>query len=386
MSLNVEFFQYLLAFIAVLTVVVFIHEFGHFIVARKCGVKVQAFSIGFGREIVGFTDKHGTRWKLAWIPLGGYVKFIDDENSASVPSREALDKMSPDEQAGAFQKKPLAQKAAIVLAGPLFNIISAILIYFGMFWLIGTYGAEALVDEVIADSAAAKAGLRSGDRITAIDGEAVKRFSDLQRAVGPSAGRSLSFTIDRNGKTLTVAITPELRETVDPIGNKVQIGAIGIKRPNSELVHQPHGFFESIGLAFKETTFISQQIVTSIPKLPGAIYKVFRGQSQSELGGPVAIAKMTGQAAKSGPAVLIGWIAVFSIMLGIMNLLPIPLLDGGHLMFFALEAVRGKPLDEAKMEMSYRVGLTILGTMMLAATANDLGPYLSALARKLGLG
>ncbi len=368
-----------LAFIAVLTVVVFIHEFGHFIVARKCGVKVQAFSIGFGREIVGFTDKHGTRWRLAWIPLGGYVKFVDDENSASVPSREALDKMTPDQKAGAFQTKPLLHRAAIVAAGPIFNIVSAVLIYILTFWTLGTYGSEPVVDEVLADSAAAKAGLQQGDRIVSIEGSAMQRFSDLQRIVGQSPGRPLSFTLERKGKPITVTITPELRDVTDPLGNKVQVGVIGIKRAQGAVEHKPHGFVESVGLGFKETGYIATQIISSLPKLPQAIAKVFTGTRQSELGGPIAIAEMTGQAVKSGLGGLLGWIAVFSIMLGIMNLLPIPLLDGGHLMFYGLEALRGKPLDERKQELSFRIGMAILATMMFAAIIGDV-------MRKLGVG
>ena len=368
-----------LAFIAVLTVVVFIHEFGHFIVARKCGVKVQAFSIGFGREIVGYTDKYGTRWKLAWIPLGGYVKFVDDENSASVPSREALENMTPDQKTGAFQTKPLLHRAAIVAAGPIFNIVSAILIYILTFWTLGTYGVDPIVGEVLPESAASKAGLQQGDRITAIEGTTMSRFSDLQRIVSQSPGRPLSFSIERQGKPTALTITPKLSETVDPLGNKVQIGLIGIKPAATAAVHTRHGLAESIGLGFKETGFIATQIVKSLPQLPQAIAKVFTGNKQSELGGPIAIAEMTGKAVKSGIGGLLGWIAVFSIMLGIMNLLPIPLLDGGHLMFYGLEALRGKPLDERKQELSFRIGMAILATMMFAAILGDV-------MRKFGMG
>ncbi len=370
-----------LVFLAVLTVVVFIHELGHFLVARWCGVAVQVFSIGFGRELVGFTDRYGTRWKFAWIPLGGYVKFVDDENGASAPSREKLEQMSAVDREGAFQTKPLRQRAAIVAAGPAFNLISAVLIYVLTFWAFGTYGVEAVVDEVIPDSAAARAGLVSGDKIVKISNQPIERFSDLQRIVGQSPGKQLNFVIDRGGQSISTTITPELRDITDPIGNKVQVGVIGIKRTAGvdRIQHQQHGFVEAVDLGLRETGYIATQIVTSIPKLPGAILKVFSGQRQSEIGGPIAIAEMTAHASKGGISSLLGWVAVFSIMLGIMNLLPIPMLDGGHLMFYAVEAIRGRPLDESKQELGFKIGVAILATMMFAALLGDV-------MRKLGIG
>ena len=368
-------------FIAVLTVVVFIHELGHFLAARWCGVGVQAFSIGFGREIVGFYDRQGTRWKLCWIPLGGYVRFIDDETAASTSSGSALDRLSSEERKRAFQTQPLGNRALVVAAGPAFNIASAVLIYIATFWLIGTYGTAAVVDEVIADSAAAKAGIKSGDRVAEIAGKPVQRFSDLQRIVSQSPGQSLEFVIDRNGKALAVSITPELREITDPIGNKVQVGVIGIKRTAGadHWEHKTHSLWEATQLGFSETGYVSWQIISSLPKLPGAILKTLSGQRQSEIGGPIAIAEMTAHASKSGVAGILGWLAVFSIMLGIMNLLPIPILDGGHLLFYAVEAVRGRPLDERKQEIGFRIGLAILATMMFAALFGDI-------MRKLGIG
>lgn len=368
-------------FIAVLTVVVFIHELGHFLVARWCGVRVQAFSIGFGKEIFGFHDRHGTRWKFCWLPLGGYVRFIDDESAASTSSESALERLSEEERKGAFQSQPLRNRALVVAAGPAFNIASAILIYILTFWLIGTYGTAAVVDEVLPDSAAAKAGLRSGDRIAQIAGSPIERFSDLQRIVSQSPGQPLEFVIDRDGKMIALTIKPDLREVTDPIGNKVQVGMIGIKRQagTDRLEHKTHGLLEATQLGLKETGYVSWQIVSSLPKLPGAILKTLSGQRQSELGGPIAIAEMTAHASKNGVAGTLGWIAVFSIMLGIMNLLPIPILDGGHLMFYALEAARGQPLDPRKQEIGFRIGLAILATMMFAAIFGDI-------MRKLGIG
>lgn len=368
-------------FIAVLTVVVFIHELGHFLVARWCGVRVQAFSIGFGREIFGFHDRHGTRWKFCWLPLGGYVRFVDDESAASTSSEAALDKLSEEEKRGAFQSQPLRNRALVVAAGPAFNIASAIIIYILTFWLIGTYGTAAVVDEVLPDSAAAKAGLRSGDRVAEIAGSPIERFSDLQRIVSQSPGRPLDFVIDRDGKMIALSIQPDLREVTDPLGNKIQVGMIGIKRQagTDHVEHKTHGLLEATQLGFKETGYVSWQIISSLPKLPGAILKTLSGQRQSELGGPIAIAEMTAHASRAGVSGTLGWIAVFSIMLGIMNLLPIPILDGGHLMFYAVEAVRGRPLDPRKQELGFRIGLAILATMMFAAIFGDI-------MRKLGIG
>jgi len=368
-------------FLAVLTLVVFIHELGHFLVARWCGISVQAFSIGFGREIVGFYDRHGTRWKFCWIPLGGYVRFVDDESAASNSSSESLSRLTPEQRRGAFQTQPLRNRALVVAAGPAFNIASALIIYILTFWLIGTYGTAAVVDEVMPESAAARAGLKPGDRVTEIGGKPIEWFSDLQRVVNQSPGKDLEFTVDRDGKLMTVMLRPELKEITDPIGNKVQVGIVGIKRVGGidRTEHKTRNLWESAQLGVSETAYVSWQIISSLPRLPGAIMKTLSGQRQSEIGGPIAIAEMTAHASKGGIGGMLGWIAVFSIMLGIMNLLPIPVLDGGHLMFYAVEAVRGRPLDERKQEIGFRIGLAILATMMFAAIIGDI-------MRKLGIG
>lgn len=376
-----NFLGVVLPFLAVLTLVVFIHELGHFLVARWCGVTVRVFSVGFGREVFGWNDRHGTRWRFAWIPLGGYVKFVDDESAASKPSSEALARLSPAERKGAFQSQSVLKRALVVAAGPAFNIASAVLIYIAIFWLLGTYGTAPIVDEVIPQSAAARAGVKPGDRITSIAGTAVKRFADLQRVVSQSAGTPLQFEVVRNGQTLSLAMTPELKEISDPLGNKIGVGVIGIKRAPSQdhWEHTQHNLLDATRMGFAETGYVSWQIISSLPRLPGAIAKTLSGQRQSEIGGPIAIAEMTAHASKSGLGGFLGWIAVFSIMLGIMNLLPIPVLDGGHLMFFAYEAVRGKPLDAHKQEWGFRIGLAILATMMFAALFGDI-------LRKLGIG
>jgi regulator of sigma E protease len=376
-----HFLSLTVPFIAVLTIVVFIHEFGHFIVARWCKVGIRAFSIGFGREIAGFTDRHGTRWKFCWLPLGGYVRFIDDESEASAPSKAGLERLTPDERKTAFQAQPLLNRALVVAAGPAFNIISAAIIYALTFWFIGTYGTAAVVDEILPGSAAERAGLAKGDRVTEIQGASIKYFADLQRVVSQRPGEKLEFVIERSGKPRLVSITPELREIVDPIGNKVQVGVIGIKRVagTDHWEHETHSLPESVWLGIAKTGDISWQIIAGLPRLPRAIFMTLTGQRQSDIGGPIAIAEMTAQASKGGTPALLSWIAAFSIMLGIMNLLPIPVLDGGHLMFYGLEALRGRPLDEKKQELGFRIGLAILATMMFAAILGDI-------MRKFGIG
>ena len=219
-----------LAVLFVLSVVIFIHELGHFLVARWCGVRVKTFSLGFGREIFGFTDRYQTRWRIAWIPLGGFVKFVDDENGASVPSREALQRMSPAEREGAFQTKPLWARSAIVAAGPLANFVLAIVVFAITFTFVGVNVTSPRVDELVPDSAAARAGLQSGDLIVAIDGQSIESFADMQRIVSASADRELSFDINRNGANVLIKATPERREISDRFGNKLRVGVIGIKR------------------------------------------------------------------------------------------------------------------------------------------------------------
>lgn len=360
-----------------LTIVVFIHEMGHFLVARWCGVRVHTFSIGFGRRSIGFNDRYGTRWQLAWIPLGGYVRFIDDENAASAPSREAVERLPESERSGAFQSKSIAQRAAIVIAGPLFNIISAMLIFFGFFWWFGLYETPAAIGRVVPGTPAEEAGLRPGDRLLAIDGRPLSGFADLFGIVGQSAEKPLRFTVDRGGQPLSVLVTPRI-EISEPVpGCKIKVGKIGVGPPAR--THVVLGGGESAVAAVRETGHLSWEIIKGMPKIPAAIGKVFRFQSQCDIGGPFTIADVTAQAATNGIESFIRWMAVFSVILGLMNLLPIPLLDGGHLVFYALEAVRGRPLDERKQELAFKFGLVIIATMMMAA-------FISDITRKLGLG
>jgi regulator of sigma E protease len=360
--------MYGLAFFTVLMIVVFFHELGHFLVARWCGVKVSAFSIGFGPEIGGFYDRHGTRWKLSWIPLGGYVKFMDDENAASVPSPEAIANMSPEERAGAFHAKPLWQRAAVVAAGPAANFILAIVIFTFWFWSQGVYSTEARVDEVVPDSPAARAGLMTGDVVTAIDGQPITVFEQIQRTVSLNVGKTLKFEVERGGQTVEIPVTPEVREHVDEAGDTVRMVLIGVRRKTGEdgVKRYDPGFVEAIGLAADRTWFV-------VTGTLGYFGDVIGGrQGADQLGGPIRIADVAGRVASQGWEYIIQLAAFLSVSVGLINLFPIPLLDGGHLMFYAVEAVRGRPLDERHQEIGFRIGLAVVLSVMIFATFNDL--------------
>ena len=356
-----------LAFLFVLTVVIFVHELGHFLVARWCGVRVKTFSIGFGREIFGFNDRYNTRWRLAWIPLGGYVKFLDDENGASVPSREALQRMSATEREGAFQTKPLASRAAIVAAGPIANFLLAILVFALTFTFVGVNVTAPRVDELVADGAAARAGFKAGDVIVSIEGQKIEAFADMQRIVSASADTELTFGVDRSGTLLSIKATPERREISDRFGNKLKVGVIGIKRnaTQQEWQFKHYGPLEAVGLAVKESYYI-------VSRTLGYLYDVVtRRESGDQLGGPLRIADISGQVASLGFLALINLTAVLSVSIGLINLFPIPLLDGGHLMFYAIEAVRGRPLSERAQEVGFRIGLAIVLLLLVYTTYQD---------------
>jgi regulator of sigma E protease len=364
-----SFLAVLLPFLFVLTVVVFFHELGHFLVARWCGVKVKAFSIGFGKEIFGFYDRHGTRWRFAWIPLGGYVKFLDDENSASVPSRAALEKMTPSERAGAFQSQPLAARCAIVAAGPVANFLLAIVIFALTFTFVGVQVTAPRVDELVADGPAATAGFRSGDVIVSIDGQAIETFADMQRIVSASADHELGFEVNRGGVLLKLKVTPARREISDRFGNKLRVGVIGIRRnpTQAEWEFKRYGPIESLGLGVRETVFI---ITRTLSYLGDVIMGL---ESADQMRGPIGIAEISGQVASAGIVPLLSLTAVLSVSIGLINLFPIPLLDGGHLLFYLIEAVRRRPLSERTQEIGFRIGLAVVLMLMMFATWNDLG-------------
>jgi regulator of sigma E protease len=360
---------YLLPFLFVLTIVVFIHELGHFLVARWCGVGIKAFSIGFGPEIVGFNDRYGTRWKISWIPLGGYVKFIDDENAASAGGgRRTLDQLTPEERARSFQGKSLAQRAAVVAAGPIANFVLAIVIFTAIFGIFGERITAAKVDVVNPGSVAERAGFLAGDRVISIDGSATESFGEMQRIVGMSPDKPLHFMVERGGKTVDITVTPELKEITDRFGNTMRMGLLGIQRNAApeEWTLQRHDPVTALVMALKETYFV-------ISRSLGYLYDVVTGrESADQLGGPIRIAQVSGQVATAGFVALLNLAAIISVSIGLINLFPIPMLDGGHLLFYGIEALRGRPLSEGTQEIGFRIGLAFVLMLMIFATWNDL--------------
>jgi regulator of sigma E protease len=359
---------YIIPFLFVLTIVVFFHELGHFLVARWAGVKVLTFSLGFGPELFGFNDRHGTRWKLSAIPLGGYVKFFGDDSEASTPSADALRTMTDDERSVSFHHKKVGPRAAIVAAGPIANFLLAIVIFAALFTFFGKPSQTARVDSVQENSAAATAGFKPGDVVTAIDGDAIESFTDMQRIVSTKAGTPLVFTIKRGDELVTLNGTPQLREVKDTFGNVHRVGILGITRANApgDTVTKPVNPATAVWLGVKETWFVVDRTISYI----GGI---FTGRENADqVGGPIRIAQISGQVATIGLSALIHLAAVLSVSIGLLNLFPVPLLDGGHLLFYAVEAIRGKPLSERSQELGFRVGLALVLMLMLFATYNDI--------------
>ncbi|WP_395685337.1 RIP metalloprotease RseP [Aestuariivirga sp.] len=355
---------YAIPFLVALTVIVFIHELGHFLVARWCGVDVESFSIGFGREIFGWHDRNGTRWKVSWIPLGGYVKFRGDANAASLPSAEALEKARQDP--GNFHGKPVWQRAAVVAAGPIANFLLAIAIFATLFMSVGVPVIEPRVDEVLQGSAAERAGIRKGDVIVSIDGSAIADFSALQQAVMNRAGEELTVVIDRSGEMISLPIVPDLREEADNFGGKFRIGVLGVRNnPEGPVRYEVLGPAEALERSVVRTWFVIDTTFSYIRKL------VSGRESADQLGGPISIAKAAGDAASLGTFQFVSVIAFLSISIGLLNLFPIPMLDGGHLVYYAIEAVRGRPIGENAQEWGFRIGFSLVIMLMVVGTWND---------------
>jgi regulator of sigma E protease len=349
------------------TLVVFIHEFGHFIVARWCGIKVLVFSIGFGPELIGFDDRHGTRWKFAAIPLGGYVKFFGDENAASVPDAGAVASMTQDERRVSFFHQPVWARAAVVAAGPLANFILAIVIFTALFMFYGKQETAARVDEVIPNSAAAAAGFRPGDLVVAINGKEIESFNDMKEIVALSAGETLKVTVERGGAHIDLQATPTLTEEKDIFGNVHRVGQLGIKQSIApqDIKTRKYGPVAAFGLALHQTWSVVDQTFSYLGKL------AVGHASPDQLGGPIRIAQMSAQMATLGFATFMSWTGLISVSIGLLNLFPIPLLDGGHLLFYGIEASRGRPLSERAQEVGFRIGFAILLMLMIFATVND---------------
>ncbi|MBN9256079.1 MULTISPECIES: RIP metalloprotease RseP [unclassified Mesorhizobium] len=359
----------LVPFLFVLTVVVFVHEMGHYLVGRWCGIGVRAFSIGFGPELLGFNDKHGTRWKLCAIPLGGYVKFVGDMNAtSSQPTADEMEELTDEERKVAFHTQPVWKRAATVVAGPLFNFLLTIVVFAVLFSAYGRYVSEPMVAEVTAGSPAAQAGIQPGDRFVSVDGSKVETFADVQRLVSGRAGDAISFVMLRDGKEVTVTATPQLMEQEDALGNKVKVAVIGVVN-NRELgqprlvTYSPAG---ALTAAVEETGHIIERTGQFLKRF------VVGREDKCQLGGPVKIADMAGKAAKLGFEWLVQLVALLSVGIGILNLLPIPPLDGGHLLFYGVEAVIRRPVSERMMEMAYRAGLLLVLGFMGFVFWNDL--------------
>lgn len=353
-----------MVFIGVIGTLVFVHEFGHYYVARLCGVRADTFSIGFGREIFGWTDRRGTRWKLGWLPLGGYVKFAGDLNEASQPDA-AIEDTPVAERAGLFYFAPLWQKAAITAAGPLTNFALAILIYAAFFMTYGKTETPAIVAAVQPGGAAAAAGVVAGDRIVAIDGKPIASFEAISGKVAVNTGEPMIVRIARGTAERDLAIAPKVIFETDRFGNSYQSGRLGLLsgRPNYVQVSA----LAAIPEAVRHTVFV---VDTSIKGL----WQIISGRrSVKELGGPIKMAQLSGQQASLGLPNLIEFVALISINLGFINLLPIPMLDGGHLFLYALQAVRRRPLGERVQQWAFMSGFAALVSLMVFLTFNDLG-------------
>jgi regulator of sigma E protease len=363
--------------------VVFFHELGHFLVARWNGIKVLTFSIGFGPELFGFNDRHGTRWKVSAIPLGGYVKFFGDDNAASAPDQSRLAAMTEQERGYSYHCKSVGARAAVVVAGPLANFVLAIVIFTGIFALYGEQNASARVDTVQDGSPAAAAGFKSGDLVLSIDGRRIQNFADMQMIVGTSAGQSLQIVVDRGGTPVTLHATPTSREIKDSLGNTHRGGVLGITRsmtPDDNKV-TPVPLPRAAALAVEKSWFIAEQTFRYI----GGI---FTGrESADQLHGPAQIAQIAGEVWQQGftnggivvaTVGLFGLAAFLSVSIGLLNLFPIPLLDGGHLLFYAFEAVLRRPLSERAQEMGFRIGFALVLFLMIFATYNDRGIFAGA--------
>ncbi|MGE0179392.1 MAG: RIP metalloprotease RseP [Sphingomonas sp.] len=345
---------------------IFIHELGHYYAGRMFGVKAEAFSIGFGREIFGWTDKRGTRWKVGWLPLGGYVRFAGDMNPASQPS-EAWLALPAEERNRTFQAKPVWQRFIIVAAGPAVNFLFAILVFIVLFASYGQLRTPPVAAAISQGSAAQAAGFQPGDRVLRIDGREIGRFEDMITYIAIRPGQPMRFDIDRAGQPLTLNVTPRVDVRRDRFGNEARIGMVGLARPPAEVVSLPA--HRIVGAAFAETGETVRTMVTTLGQL-------IRGQrSLQEMGGPLKIAQFSGQQASLGWLYFIQFMVLISINLGFINLLPIPMLDGGHLLFYTIEGVRRKPLNPAAQEWAFRTGLAVLLALMIFVTFNDLASF-----------
>jgi regulator of sigma E protease len=355
--------DYVMPFLIILTLLVFVHEMGHYLVARWCGVRVEVFSIGFGPELFGWDGRAGTRWKFSVVPLGGYVKMFGDRNAASTPDGQTVE-MTAEEEKVAFTHKRLSQRAAIVAAGPIANFLFGILVFASIFMTIGQPATAPVIGEVEPESAAAVAGIEPGDRVLSANGSTITRFEDISQVVRVGLGEPLELVVLRDGVEIALEARPRVVEREDSLGNKYEMGLLGVRSiglefvrrdPASAIWHGTGAAWNQVSLAFKT---IGQMIAGS--------------RTTKEIGGPLRIAWLSGEMAQGGIIIAIHFAAILSIHLGLINLFPIPLLDGGHLLFYAAEAVRGRPLGERVQEYGFRIGLALVLILVMFATWNDL--------------
>ncbi len=361
--------NYIIPFLILISIVVFIHEFGHYYFAKKFGVGVTDFSIGFGKEIFGWNDKSGTRWKVCWLPLGGYVKFFGDRNVFSqAEQQEAIKKYSIEDQKKLFILKPLYQRSIIVAAGPLANYLLAILIFISINIFIGKDMTPAIINEVQKDSPAFVAGMKKNDRIISIDNNKVESIMEVSTLINISTGEKIQFIVLRNDQQIPILVKPNQINSTDNFGNSIKKKIVGIKLSplNNEFNKQRLGLTKATYYSIKEVWFVTS---TSLKYLKNII---LGSADSSQLGGPIRIAKITGQVAEYGVIPFLSIMAYISISLGLINLFPIPMLDGGHLMFYFFEKILGKPLSEKTQEGFFRIGLFLLFSLMFFVTFNDL--------------
>ena len=354
-------------FFVAIIIIVFVHEYGHFQVGRWCGVKIETFSVGFGREIFGFNDKHGTRWKFSWLRLGGYVKFAGDANAASLPSSSA------EHVEGSLHAAAVWKRALIVAAGPFANFILAVVIFAFAFMFVGIPVNEPRIDGVTETGAAKAAGLMKGDYIRSIDGKEMRSFMDIREAMIFQGETPILLKIERNSQMLELKIIPKVVESKDESGRVSRSSQIGIMHEPSLDPQRNERLspIQAVAKGIERTWFVSATTLRYVGKM-------FAGQEKADqLHGPIGVAQLAGESASMGVWPFITFIALISVSIGLVNLFPIPMLDGGHLVFYFIEAVFGKPVGPVAQEWSFRIGLTAMVALMIFATNNDLSPYLS---------
>lgn len=357
----------ILSFIFIISVIVFIHEFGHYYIARICGVKIEQFSIGFGKEIFGFNDKNKTRWKFCAIPFGGYVKMFGDKDPTSLADPK-IKKLTKKEREQSFYFQNVYKRIAIVLAGPLANFILAIFLLTIIFKINGIQTTLPIASQIIKESPAEKYGILPNDKITKINNKKINSFEDIKRYVAINGHQELTFTVNRDNKIINIDINPELKKQKDLFNDEVELFYIGIKSEQTSIIKL--NIFSSFVRAFAKTYELSANILTTLSHL------VTGQRNLKELGGPIKIAQYSGKSVNMGFMMTIYFIAIISINLGVINLLPIPTLDGGHLFFYIIEVIRGKAMSDKIQEYSFKFGISFVITLMIFTIFNDINQFI----------